>query len=56
MSKKQQIKKPMAFKIDPALAKKFREVVSQSGYKQNHLIEKCMKKIIEELERELKND
>lgn len=56
MNKKQQTKKPFAFKIDQNLAKKFREVVSKSGYKQNYLIEKCMKKIIEELEREFDND
>jgi len=56
MNKKQQPKKPIAFKIDPALAKKFREIVSKSGYKQNHLIEKCMKQIIDKLEKELTDD
>jgi len=50
--KKMENLKPIAFRIDESLVKKFREVVKKSGYKQSFLISKAMKDIIKKIERE----
>ncbi len=44
--------KSIAFKIDPKLVNEFRDEVKKSGYSQTFLIQKAMKRIVEEL----KND
>jgi len=44
--------KSIAFRIDVGLVDEFREIVKKSGFSQTYLIQKAMRKIIEDLDNE----
>jgi hypothetical protein len=44
--------KMVTYRLDKKLVDEFRAIVKNSGYKQTFLIEKAMKKIIEDLKNE----